>query len=105
MPLYEQLENLDDGYFLEECKARASIGKWFIVFLFMVVLILAPLKFGVLTILMGMAGSGLAFELDESKAKPDAFERLQRENQKLKEDLRGLKAKRVQRFKRTFGKK
>lgn len=105
MAIYEQLEKLDDGYFFEGCKARVRLARWLMVFLFIVLVVLAPVSFGVLSLLVGMSGTGLAFELDEARAKPDPYERLLAENKKLKEQIKNLKNPRIRNVTRAFGRK
>lgn len=105
MPLYENLDNLKEREFFEECKARVQPFKWLLLFLILIFLVLMPIGFGFLSLLVGMGGSGLAFELDEKLAKPDAYERLVAENKQLRKDLKELRTKRIRNVKEHFKKK
>jgi len=105
MPLYENLDILKNQEFLEECRARIQPFKWLFLFLVLILLILLPIGFGFLSLLVGMGGAGLTFELDETRDKPDAFERLVQENEKLKEELDELKKSRLFKVRKAFSHK
>ena len=107
MALYEHLDELDEQHFFEGCKARVHLAWWVLLALFVVLLILAPLSFSIFSVVIGLVagGGGLAFTLDEKRAKPDEFERLVQENKKLKKELKEIKSSRPYRFKKAFGHK